>query len=47
MKHTCSECPRVAKSLIPVTKELNGTITYICKQCWARLKFGDYISEGS
>lgn len=44
-KKQCCECDLKAKSLRPIVLLASGQILYVCKQCWARLDYGEFLKK--
>lgn len=39
----CAECKRKRERCRAVTQRLDGSIEWVCPQCWSRLEYDDFI----
>lgn len=46
MKKRCVECHVDQRSMVAVVQHVDGKIDYVCKRCFKRLDYPQFVREG-
>lgn len=45
MKVDCCECGRDREPYRPIARLVDGTVTFICRQCWKALEYAGRVTD--